>query len=530
MDCQWGRVAPKLGLEELGARCAAPCATAARFCEGHLRRLAEAAVEGRNSENGNRYVRRFAEGLLGRLGAAVVDHWPAIVSALTGAYVGMSFNGGGGSGSASHSFNVAFGTTPNGIHVKSSFDPYSDWTSLTVFAGKTPLKARSWEDLGEIVASLLAPTIVLIAASEFDAMQEREVVRAETLPIWHDVARERLRDEAGAEWVAYTCRRRQDDPPSDRSAYVDELEAFRSQWPTATILDAIPEGWLAEVSNGSAPFGRDRAAHDRLREHLAQQPNDTYVVALSFADIETIIGKRLPAPAFGAWSGWWLSGRPDASPPWTDAGFGISSIAHTSETTGVVEFVRGMHRWPESHANSIEFAELPPAERLYQLAEAYVQSARILCERLGENSDEVTWPRASVIYFCYRHAVELFLKSCILHKNPLDACDHDIGRLRKQYATIYPESRMDFETPYDVGFNELEEILGVPLGLSGIEKSHDQIYRYFGDRHGAAPRSQHYFSAGSCMSMIERLEADMNRIRAELLSERDTPMSDKEEQ
>src|SRR5262249_47330299 len=151
-------------------------------------------------------------------------------------------------------------------------------------------------------------------------------------------------------------------------------------------------------------------------------------------------------------------------------------------------------------------------ERLRQLALGYAQSAKILCIGLGEEPSGLTWPRASVVCFCYCHAVELFLKSCILHRGPVEKCDHDISKLQKQYCCLYPQQEFDFQTPYGISFEDLQELWGGGLNIEAFERKPDQIYRYLSDKQGLSPKGIYCFGLGAWLSMIERLQEDIVRI------------------
>src|SRR5262249_48157885 len=139
-----------------------------------------------------------------------------------------------------------------------------------------------------------------------------------------------------------------------------------------------------------------------------------------------------------------------------EVGFGVCFVAPTARQVG---FARGLHKWPGVVISSREFGKLPVDERLRQLALGYLQSAKALCIGLGENPSELNWPRAAVVCFCYRHAVELFLKSCIWHRKPVEKCNHDISNLQKQYFRLYPHQEFDFQTLYDISLEDTEELL-----------------------------------------------------------------------
>jgi hypothetical protein len=256
--------------------------------------------------------------------------------------------------------------------------------------------------------------------------------------------------------------------------------------------------------------------YEGLRAYLAGLPREQYSVELPFSRIEELIDGPLPVEA--SQYGWWSLGAGDPPTPqsraWVEAGFGLGVVVGLPpDKSGSVQFVRGLHRWPTVLVESWEFGRLPVAERLRQLAIGYLESGKLLCVQLGENPVELTWPRAAVVCFCYRHAVELFLKSCILRCEPIEKCDHNISSLRKQYFRIYPGRDFFFQTMYDISIDDLEELFGRPVAnIEDFEKKEDQVYRYFSDKHGRSPKAMHTFGPGAWLSMIEHLECEMRRI------------------
>jgi hypothetical protein len=243
-------------------------------------------------------------------------------------------------------------------------------------------------------------------------------------------------------------------------------------------------------------------------------------VQLTFNDIEQILGDALPDSAYDSTAGWWHreAERAPQAVAWIDAGFGIGSVAYQSRTSGWVDFVRGLDRWPGLAVNSRSFGQQPVDERLRELAIGYVQSAKLLSVFLGENPNELSWPRASVACFSYRHAVELFLKSCVLHRLPaIENCSHDISALRKEYLRLYPGSEFNFETPFDTSLNDLDEWFGAQVAIvEEFERKPDQVFRYMSDKHGRSPRGLYFFGPGGWVSLCERLESDINRVWARI--------------
>jgi len=256
--------------------------------------------------------------------------------------------------------------------------------------------------------------------------------------------------------------------------------------------------------------------YEALRAYLAAQPKQQYVVELTFKEIERLLGEPLPDSAYDAMGGWWIRNTENSpqAEAWRNAGFDIGTVAHQSRTSGWVDFVRGFDRWPGLAVDSKEFGQQAVDKRLRELAIGYVQSAKLLSTFLGQNPNELSWPRASVACFCYRHAVELFLKSCILHRLPaIEKCSHDISILRRDYLRLYPGPEFFFETPYDISIDDLDELFGVRVAMvEDFERKHDQVFRYLSDKQGRSPRGLYVFGPGGWVSLCERLESDINRV------------------
>ena len=262
-------------------------------------------------------------------------------------------------------------------------------------------------------------------------------------------------------------------------------------------------------------LGTTASRYEGLRAYLAGLPREQYSVELPFSQIEELIGGPLPPEA--SEYDWWRidDGGPNTpqSRAWVEAGFGLGVIAGLADKSGWVGFVRGVHRFPGVGVESWEFGQLAAAERLRQLAIAYLESGRLLCVQLGEHPDELTWPRGAVVCFCYRHAVELFVKSCILHREPVEKCDHNISSLRRQYLRLYPGEEFYFRTLYDISLQDVEELFGRGcVEIEEFERKEDQVYRYFSDKQGRSPKAHHMFGPGTWLSMLDQLEIDINRI------------------
>lgn len=252
---------------------------------------------------------------------------------------------------------------------------------------------------------------------------------------------------------------------------------------------------------------------EEMHRFLATIPQQQSTVVMTFAEIEAVLGEPLPDSA--SEFDWWMSSDApnELQATWLETGFGIGSFASRTTTfPGRIEFARGLQTWPTITVDSLGFGQQPVDERYRELALGYAQSARVLCNRLGEEPGDLTWPRASVVCFCYRHAVELLLKSCILHREPVEKCGHNISNLRKQYLRLYPQPVFELAIPYCVRLEDIDELFGEEFGVEDFEKKPDQVYRYFSDKQGRTPKLGHVFAPGKWLSMVEQLENDIARI------------------
>src|SRR5947209_3991415 len=89
--------------------------------------------------------------------------------------------------------------------------------------------------------------------------------------------------------------------------------------------------------------------YEPLRAYLAAKINQ-YVLRLTFEEIEGLLGEPLPDSAHRSVSEWWTNEENASDFPqstaWLGAGFGVALVAYETATSGWVEFVRGLQRWP----------------------------------------------------------------------------------------------------------------------------------------------------------------------------------------
>ena len=170
--------------------------------------------------------------------------------------------------------------------------------------------------------------------------------------------------------------------------------------------------------------------------------------------------------------------------------------------------------WPTVGLDSEEFGHIPFHERFRQLAIGYLASAKSLTVELGENPDRLNWPRASAACFCFYHAVELFVKACILIRSPTDkVAHHDVTELKIRYHELYPHDKFfAFPCPWDWRVKDVEQAFGVEASGYYFDGKDDQLYRYMADKLGKPPIGITIYYPGNWLRMMERFEEDMERI------------------
>lgn len=152
-------------------------------------------------------------------------------------------------------------------------------------------------------------------------------------------------------------------------------------------------------------------------------------------------------------------------------------------------------------------------------ADAYLDSAARLCKALKRSTRKTSYPRGAVVLFLVHHAVELFLKAAILQKSPNENLynNHNINHLEKLYCSLYPGKKYDFDVPFsktvDLGL-EPPEIPKQKTSKSVL----NQAYRYPIDNKGNEWHTIFSFDPVSFLPVIDRLQADFNRLQSEIFS------------
>lgn len=108
------------------------------------------------------------------------------------------------------------------------------------------------------------------------------------------------------------------------------------------------------------------------------------------------------------------------------------------------------------HFSDLQQRSVP--EQLFAFAEAYLDSAEILCEKLYAKTEDSSYAHGSVVMSLAFHSLELFFKSGILRMHPDEQfagrTGHDLDMLSKRYFKLYPKKEFQFELPFRSEFHE----------------------------------------------------------------------------
>jgi len=193
-------------------------------------------------------------------------------------------------------------------------------------------------------------------------------------------------------------------------------------------------------------------------------------------------------------------------------------LKRNAEGTLVLEFPYEV-QWPTVGLTSSECGKLPVHERFRQLAKGYVWSAKCLTTALGENPDQLDWPKASAACFCLYHATELFIKACILFRCPTEKLiHHDVAELKLRYHELYPRDIFfSFQCLWSIRVKDVERAFGVEPSGHYFDGKSDQMYRYLADKDGNPPEMVTFFFPGTWLKQMEFFEEDMERVWENIL-------------
>jgi hypothetical protein len=164
-----------------------------------------------------------------------------------------------------------------------------------------------------------------------------------------------------------------------------------------------------------------------------------------------------------------------------------------------------------------DLASLSIPLKFLSFSDAYLDSASRLCTVLKRSPKKSNYARGSVVLYLAFHAIELFLKSAILERNPNEKLgNHDIEVLSKRYKKLYPGMKYEFHPPF-ISRNEIDlsdffspEIIEEVKSKQKIPW--DQRHRYPRNLEGQPWRGAVGFEPGSFLIEIKKLKADIARL------------------
>lgn len=163
---------------------------------------------------------------------------------------------------------------------------------------------------------------------------------------------------------------------------------------------------------------------------------------------------------------------------------------------------------------SWQIDNLPIPFQFMAFADAYLDSASRLCKVLSRSTRKRSYPRVAVVLFLAYHAVELFLKSAILHKYPKEGLHHNVEQLHNRYRALYSGKRYEFDVPF------MTEYLGSEPSQIAEKKrlipTQDKINRYPSNKKGEAWHGCFGFEPDSFQSLIAQLQDDFARLKSEI--------------
>jgi hypothetical protein len=177
-------------------------------------------------------------------------------------------------------------------------------------------------------------------------------------------------------------------------------------------------------------------------------------------------------------------------------------------------------RWEGIRVDSATFKALPPAERLYELSQAFLYSANVLCERVGDTTAELGWPQAAVCKYCLHLATELFLKACILQVGHEPTKHHEIPELRSEYTLLLPDEKYYFKTPWWISAKDLRKAFGFEV-LHGVDRKPDELFRYSMDKKGVPSAGVQMFAPGYQFNYMKGLQTRWKEIWADVRARND---------
>nr|MBI3612447.1 hypothetical protein [Nitrospirota bacterium] len=175
-------------------------------------------------------------------------------------------------------------------------------------------------------------------------------------------------------------------------------------------------------------------------------------------------------------------------------------------------------------ASYSEIESVSASRQFLAFSEAFLDAAARLCRGLARSSKKSSYAQGTVVLDLMFHSLELFLKAAILEKEPTkqlgELTRHDVERLSKRYANLYPGKNYAFEMPF-IGADLSAIVIDPPLDEKAMLfiKEHkknnptDQIHRYPINKQGKPWAISYGFGPYGCLKIINQLKKDIKRLK-----------------
>lgn len=180
--------------------------------------------------------------------------------------------------------------------------------------------------------------------------------------------------------------------------------------------------------------------------------------------------------------------------------------------------------------NFSDLQQRPVHEQLFTFADAYLDSAEVLCLRLCSQEQPATYAHGAVIMSLAFHSLELLFKAGILKAAPGEKFSgksgHDLTALSAHFFKLYPCKDFQFELPFRFELAEPVEPLSeeelVALRAYVRERENqmplDQLHRYPVGVNGKSWEGIFGFEPHMFLQTLRDLKDIYNRIRPVLNS------------
>jgi hypothetical protein len=168
----------------------------------------------------------------------------------------------------------------------------------------------------------------------------------------------------------------------------------------------------------------------------------------------------------------------------------------------------------------------PVHAQLIAFADANLDSAMALCERLCSKPEDGTYAHGAVVMSLAFHSLELFFKAGILKLTPQEQfggrSGHDMGALSKRFFRLYPKKEFKFDVPFGreplsaVGGLTSDEIAALQAFIDERDRliPEDQRNRYPIDVGGKPWRHANFgFEPNMFLATLRELQVAYARIR-----------------